>query len=219
MDNDIEGAVRLFAEKGPPREDGMFQLPTADQLREVMKSKGYAVFDGEKGYDLNLFGIRTSDRAANTFNDWVGAMYLQHGIWNLFCFPATTDPGLYWREHPMNVKGTAMLKPGQWRGCWQVGKHQGKYEALVQRKEVTVYRDPDRDNLAEAGEEDTGLFGINIHRANPNQASSQVDKWSAGCQVLADPLQFDFLMALAKKSTSLYGPSLSYTLLDEADFS
>lgn len=201
-----------------PEEPKMFYLPNAEDIRTVMQSKGYAVFDGSKGYDLNLFGVRTADRAANTFNDWVGVMYRQHGVWNLFPFPATTDPGLYWRQNPMNVAGTAMLKPGQWRGCWKLGKHQGKYEALTQVKPVTVYRDADRDKLAETGPEDTGLFGINIHRASSKQASSQVNKWSAGCQVIADPLQFEFLMELARKSASLYGPNFSYTLLDEADF-
>ena len=194
-------------------------LPTPEQIKAVMRSKGYVVFGGgPHGYDLNIFGVRTEDRAANTFNDWVGVMYLQHGVWNLFAFPATTDPGLYWRQHPMNVKGTAMLKPGQYRSAWELGYHQGKYEALTQCKDVTVYRDADRDNLAETGPEDTGRFGINIHRANAKQASSQVDKWSAGCQVLADPMQFDFLLNLARKSASIYGNHFSYTLLEEGDF-
>jgi len=195
--------------------------PTVDQLLKAMEAKGYAVFKDEKGYDLNLIGVRTADTEANTFNDWLCVMYQQHGVWNLFAFPATTDPGLYWRLHPMNALGTAMLKPDQYRGAWKLGKHKGKYNALVQGKDVTVYRDADRDSLLEPdeGNTETGMFGINIHRSNPQQASANVDKWSAGCQVLADPIHFDFLMALANKSAELYGPHFTYTLLTERDFS
>ncbi len=198
----------------------MFYLPTAEQIKAVMESKGYKVFGSAKGYDLNLFGVRTDDIESNKFNDWVGVMYLAHGVWNLFVFPATTDPGLYWRQNPMNVNGTAMLKPGQYRAAWKLGKHQGKYEALVQNKKVTVYRDPDRDRYLEPdeGHTQTGLFGINIHRASIQAPSQNVNKWSAGCQVLQDPIQFDFLMELVRKAVSVYGNGFTYTLLIEADF-
>ncbi len=195
-------------------------LPSPEQIAAVMLAKGYRVFDDRKGYDLNLFGVRSSDTSSNEFNDWVGVMYMAHGVWNLFAFPATTDPGLYWRQHPMNVKGTAMLKRGQYRGAWELGQHQGRYDALVQRKAVTVYRDPDRDRYLDPdeGQTQTGLYGINIHRASTKAPSAAVNKWSAGCQVLQDPIQFDFLIALARKAASIYGNGFTYTLLDEADF-
>ncbi len=199
----------------------MFYPPTAEVIRGVMESKGYVVFDSAKGYDLNLFGIRTADAGANTFNDWVGVMYLTRGVWSCFVFPATTDPGLYWRENPMNVSGTAILKPGQYRGAWEIGRHQGRYEALTQKKTVTVYRDADRDGelTMDEGNTQTGMFGINIHRASASALSSSVNKWSAGCQVLQDALHFDFLMALANKSKILFGNGFTYTLLLEDDFS
>lgn len=198
----------------------MFYLPSAEAIVCTMQAKGYTVFTNPKGYDLNLFGVRTNDTGANTFNDWVGALYLSHGVWNLFAFPATTDPGLYWRHHPMNVNGTALLKPGQYRSAWRVGFHQGKYEALVQSKPVVVYRDADRNSQVTPDEFSVqeGLFGINIHRASRHAPSTTVGKWSAGCQVLQDPAQFAFLMELAHLSADRYGNHFTYTLLTESDF-
>lgn len=198
----------------------MFYPPNAEVIKNVMRSKGHAVFGSPKGYDLNLFGIRTTDTRANEFNDWVGVMYLEGGVWNKFVFPATTDPGAYWREHPMNADGTAALKPGQYRSSHKVGEHKG-YPALQQKGPVVVYRDPDRNlelNLDDSNVQE-GMFGINIHRASIRAPSNVVNKWSAGCQVLQDPIQFGFLLELACKSALLHGNSFTYTLLTEADFS
>ena len=41
----------------------------------------------------------------------------KNGKWKFFCFEATTDPGDNWMDNPMvREKGTAILKPGQYRG-------------------------------------------------------------------------------------------------------
>lgn len=194
-------------------------MVTVESFMVAMAAKGYVVFSSPRGYDLNLFGVRTEDNDANAFNDILGVMYLQNGQWSIFTFPATTDPGVYWRRHPMNVAGTAILKPGQYRGSHQLGKHRGQYDALVQAGDVTVYRDANRDDALDVdGATQTGPFGINIHRASSADPSTTVGKWSAGCQVIADPLHFDFLMALARKSAGLYGDRFTYTLLSESDF-
>jgi hypothetical protein len=198
-----------------------FYPPQALKIKEVMRSKNYSVFGSQKGYDLNIFGIRTKDMESNKFNDWIGVMWLYHDVWNMLTFPATTDPGSYWRKNPMNVNGTALLKPGQYKGAYILGKHGGKYDALVQQgNEVTVYRDADRDNILEPDENETmsGYFGINIHRASSLQPSENVNKWSAGCQVIQDPIQFKMFMDLVKKSSEIYGNKFTYTLLTEEDF-
>ena len=196
----------------------MFYPPKAEAIKKAMRGKGYMVFGGSD-YDLNVVGIRTKDMASNQFNDWLGVMYLQDGRWVKLMFPATTDPGLYWRENPMNAKGTALLKPGQYRGAYQIGSHKGA-PALVQAADLPVYRDDDRDGFIEADEKklDTGMFGINIHRANREDVSREVGKWSAGCQVVADPMHFHLFMKLAVKSAERYGDKFTYTLLTEADF-
>ena len=91
--------------------------------------------------------------------------------------------------------------------------HSWLLSALKQSKKVTVYRDADKDSVAEEqGKEDTGLFGINIHRANESAESKNVDKWSAGCQVLNNPKQFKELIQACIKSGK---KSFTYTLLHE----
>jgi len=194
--------------------------PRPEEVKAVMRSKDYWVFGNEqRGYDLNLFGIRSKDRTANVFNDVIGVMYLESGGWCSFMFPATTDPGLYWRENPSNVEGVAVLAPGQYLGAYRIGSHRG-YPALQQHKPVKVFRDNDRDPLLDLRPSTIreGMYRINIHRASPTSASPFVNRWSAGCQVLADPIHFHFLMSLARKSASIFGNSFTYTLLDEGDF-
>lgn len=196
----------------------MEQPSVADILR-VMEDKGHTVFRNSGGHDLNLVGIRTSSVEGNRFDDWITCFYLLDGVWNFFAYPATTDPGTYYREHPAHVRGSAVMKPGQYRGAYMIGKHRG-YKALQQKSPMTVYRDANRDRVldTEDVEEDTGVFGTNLHRANAYRASLQVGRWSAGCQVLQDPDHFAFLLMLCERGAEKYGNSFTYTLLTEADF-
>jgi len=184
-----------------------------------MRAKGYRVFANPGGHDLNLVGIRTGDMTSNRFNDWLMAFYWFDGDWTSFGFRATTDPGTYHRLNPEAVKGTAILKPGQYPGAYRIGRHKN-YKALRQVGPLTVYRDANRDDVLDTTgmPEDTGLFGINIHRAHELNPSLQVDKWSAGCQVVQDPDQFQFLLTLCDRAAEKWGGSFSYTLLTEDDF-
>ena len=192
--------------------------PDLSSIQTVMKAKGYKYFSNAKGHDLNIIGVRTADNRADAFNDWVTVSYIFDRVWNFFAFPATTDPGLYYRKNPLNVKGTAVLVPGQYRKAHKVGKHKG-YKALEQVGSVTVFRDRDlNDTIDTTGERDSGLHKINIHRANPDRGSTLVHKWSAGCQVLQDPDQFMFLMKLCDRSADKFSNAFTYTLLEEADF-
>lgn len=185
-----------------------------------LKRNNYAVFeDDSKNFNLNIVGIRSKDERSNRFNDCMIIFWKYLGYWSSLTFPITTDPGIYWREHPMNIRGTAVLKSGQYRGMWSIGKHQGRYLALVQTKPCIVYRDSDKDDKIDTGGvEDKGLFGINHHRANPKRSSTQVDKWSAGCQVQPNPVLFDMEMQLFNESSKIWGNSFTYTLLEEKDF-
>ena len=63
---------------------------------------------------------------------------------------------------------------------------------------------------------DTGYFGINIHKAG--RASTQVDKWSAGCQVISRSEDFATFMDLTEEAAERHGNSFTYTLLLETDF-
>jgi hypothetical protein len=196
----------------------------ATVMKAIVERKGYKWFENPKGHDLNIVGIRTDDNTANTFNDWITFSYTFDGKTNLWAFPCTTDPGLYYRENPANLDGTAIVVPGQYRGLWSIGKHQGKYTALKQTKPVKVYRDNDKDGVLEESNIQEGIFGINMHRASATRTSTQVDRWSAGCQVMADYQHFDFVMELCQRQIDTYtgtwgNPnSFTYTLLEESDF-
>lgn len=182
-------------------------------LKNTLKKKGYTIFT--RPYELNLIGLRTSTKQ-NSFDDTMAIFYNDNKgntIYNEY--PITTDPGTYWLNKPMNVNGTAMLKTGQYVDTWIIGPHLNKYTALVQRKPVTVYRDNDRNSIFQSNKEDTGLFGINIHKAGTD--SNTIDKWSAGCQVFKRVADFNTLMNLANKQKELYGNKFTYTLLDAVE--
>ena len=153
--------------------------PSATEMIACLKRLGHKVF--ERGdYNLNLVGIRKSYQASNRFDDTIAAFYKVDGAWRISHWPVTTDPGWHHLEHGLN-KGTAVLKEGQYPGAYQLGLHRGQYTALVQVKPVTVHRDANKDHRLDTGRTETGLFGINIHRAGQWAASTVVDKWSAGC--------------------------------------
>lgn len=188
------------------------------RLKAVCDRLGYRFFD-QGDYNLNLIGVRSRDTNSNQFNDGLIVAFVAGGRDHVFFFPCTTDPGVYYRENPANIDGTAVMKPDQYPGLWRIGLHQGKYEALVQKSLVTVYRDNNKDDELHLhySPEATGHFGINFHRAADTGSSQRVGKWSAGCQVLANAEDFDVLMALCHKSASLYGNSFTYTLIDQDD--
>lgn len=192
--------------------------PTVDVMLQSMARKGYVVFTREeKNYNLNIIGIRSEKGIPNRFDDTMVLLWRYQSLWNIHYFPITTDPGTYWLNNPMGVKGTAILKPGQYRNSHKIGFHQGKYQALVQYSPLTVYRDANKDSKLDFFLEQEGLFGINIHRASAHGSSVYVDRWSAGCQVFASAGDFYFFMEKVKASSRIHGNIFTYTLLDEID--
>jgi len=190
-----------------------------DQISNVLSEKGYKFFENGD-YNLNIIGVRGPQRQAGLFDDTLLVVYKQDGDWQIRWYWITTDAGTYWLENPMNQAGTALLKEGQYRSSWVLGKHKGEYDALVQCKPVTVYRDNNKDRIIdlEGSPEQTGQFGINIHRSNPHRTSEFVERWSAGCQVFANPNDYSNFMELVMKSASIFGPHFTYTLCRESDF-
>ena len=66
--------------------------------------------------------------------------------------------------------------------------------------------------------QDSGMYGINIHRCNAHRPSTVIGKWSAGCRVLQDPAHFSFLLDLCELSAARFSNSYNDTLLEENDF-
>ena len=194
------------------------QPPSTAQLLSALASRGYAIFSEKPGVlapNLNIVGLRAKPGTPNAFDDLLCFLWQERGGWHLEAFAATTDPGTYWLQNPMRVDGTAILCPGQYRGCWQVGLHKGQYPALVQAKpdSFAVWRDGDKNVVPNFGGtvyHDAG--GINMHHAG--EASLKVDKWSAGCQVFARTADYARAWDLIQQSAAAFGPKFSYTLLD-----
>ena len=200
---------------------------TREQIETTVKAKGYKWFEdnNNKGYDVNIVGVRNSEtkgRVTNAFDDCITISYKVDGEWQFHCFQCTTDPGSAYMDNPiLENTGCAILKPNQYRGSHKLRLHAGKYLALGQKKDVTVYRDNNRDDKYDLDESktDTGLFGINIHRATGRAGgkSTRVDKWSAGCQVIADNDDWHEFLDICQAAREIHGNSFSYTLLESKD--
>jgi len=186
-----------------------------DQLKEIIESKGYKFFEGN--LNINLIGVRSEDIVTNEFDDALLIAIEMGDVKQVISFGEfTTDPGFYYlKEKHLNSKGCAILKPGQYRGMWGFGKHRGKYKALVQVGNCTVYRDRNKDNTIDTESEQTGLFGINHHHAYD---ASKINKYSAGCQVHRSVQQLNTVLALCHLSATKWGKTFSYTLLELNDF-
>lgn len=187
-------------------------------LKATIREHGYKLFT--RPYELNIVGVRNNSTLSNRFDDSLHVFYRgeHNGLmrWKHERFAITTDPGTFWLNNPSYESGTAILQPGQYRNSYQIGLHRGKYEALVQRQPVKIWRDYDRDAVLDFfnGTEYSGLFGINIHRANISGTTEVIEKYSAGCQVFADAEDFSYFMQLCNKHEQMYGNSFTYTLLD-----
>ena len=173
--------------------------------------------------DVNIIGIRSAMDIPDVFNDLI-ILYIP--VLNIFnVFEATTDAGLFYMNNPMNVKGTGILKSGQYLNTYRLGWHGKsdltKHKALIQVKNVTVYRDVNRDSKKDYLTTDTGLFGCNIHTTGSTMCGIpiKVGKWSASCQVVRDNRKFqkEFIQVLENNflSDKLY----NYTLLTEKELS
>jgi len=200
---------------------------TREQIQNTVEGKGYKYFhdNNNKGYDVNIIGIRNSEtkgRVTNAFDDILTIAYKIDGEWQYHEFQCTTDPGSAYMDNPiLENTGCAILKPNQYRGSHKLRLHAGKYLALGQKKDVTVYRDNNRDDNYDLDESKTttGLFGINIHRATSRKGgkSTRVDKWSAGCQVIADNDDWHEFLDICQAAREIHGNSFSYTLIESND--
>lgn len=186
-----------------------------DTIIKAMHSLYYDVFtDDSKPFNLNIVGIRSNDMTPNVFNDSLHVFWKFRGLWNHLIFAFTTDPGLYYLQYPINVKGTIIMVPDQYKGVYQKGLHKGK-PALRQVGKMKYWRDNNKDNRYDlSGHIYSSVAYTNLHRAGDN--STVVGKWSAGCQVVASNDDMELLMYLVDQAVKHWGNSFTYTLLNES---
>ena len=184
-------------------------------LKDRMQRKGYRIFENSKyPYNLNIVGIRSKPYRSDVFNDTLWVFWIEDGV--TFCryWPITTLPGAHYLLNPFNLRGTAILVPGQYLDCYQLGNYHG-YTALKQTSPVAVYRDNNADDLPDQNPHsiDTGNFGIHIHKAGV--FSKIVGISSAGCQVFQKSADFKDFITLCELASVYWGNHFTYTLLDE----
>jgi hypothetical protein len=110
----------------------------------------------------------------NAYNDAIGVFGP-----TLRLYKGSVDPGLTPTLDPMNPQGCAHLLNGAY--LYQPGMHKG-HPALIPAGPSRVWRDANRDGIRDPHDQvETGSFGIDIHAGG---TSSQVNDWSAGCQVV-----------------------------------
>lgn len=199
--------------------------PTVERILNVMQAKGYKVFDSpDVDWNLNIVGVRASPVGADSFDDTLTVFHKFMGVWDIAYYPVTTDPSSYYLKNPINKKGTAILKEGQYRSAYKLDIHKrgrkGAHKALCQRSgNVVVYRDRNYDTTLDMDATDTGMFGINIHRGPMNgDYETRNDVYSAGCQVFADRRHFSDFLQKCEFGEMAFGNSFTYTLLNQADF-
>jgi hypothetical protein len=172
--------------KTPP---SVFKLDGSLASRVVgyMAKQGYCISQGDRRFNIVYLegcdqdGIPNADRL-NEWNDRrlvieiIGNVPRIVGNWL-----ATTEPGKFYTQNPLNPLGAFRIKFGQYR-AWSVGSHgRTQYPALVQSGPVTGYRDANKDGLRTGDVVVTGdYYGINQHHG---WDMAFVDESSAGCLV------------------------------------
>jgi hypothetical protein len=118
-------------------------------------------------------------------------------------FNANVDPSRY-GKNPKIGKGYASLKAGVW--TYKLGLHGirsgNPYRALVQSAPVTVVRD--------GGQEETGFFGINIHRGSQRSTSSE------GCTTVPEPCWSGLISLTESEMKRNNAKTLSYVLVNNS---
>lgn len=147
-----------------------------------------------------ILGVRSNEDVPNKFDD---KFYIYDGEKFVVMLWGTTHPGVtILKNHSsFNKLGAAVLKADEWYyDVWKYGMHRNKIMGLLQRgAKVKVYRDGDKDNKSEEqGVLQEGYFGINFHLnshdINTKVRKSDINAWSAGCQVPNEPEKYKPLL-------------------------
>lgn len=202
------------------------------ELVGLLDNHGFSVFtNSHKRYNLNIVNIRSSETKAGKFDDLQVIFWFYNKKFEYKTFVVTTDPGVPYLLKPINWKGAAIVAPGQYKDVWKLGKHKGKYLALIQNKSIEVFRDNNKDDnldslsLYELNLNpqygfmlDEGMFGINCHKASNYGLAERVGYYSAGCVVHQDSKKYDVFIKICEEAAMNYGNSFTATWITEKDY-
>lgn len=211
---------------------------SANILINTLKDKRYKLFgDGKTNlpFDLNIIAVSSEESiTANTFNDVLCVLYKDKPNtedWVLDLYSCTTAPGLWEIQKPSfpaaQIDGVCVIAEGQYSKAFTLGIHGSgrlRHEALIQTNPLNYYRykqsygDPLK--YREVGvKQNSQIFGTNIHRATPDNLTTSINNWSAGCIVLADDRgpYHKFISTCKKQGYSGLGRIFTLTVLRESE--
>lgn len=166
------------------------RIPTPAAIAAAFDTMGYPMPLG-----VHVVLLRNKNGKVDDFDDML--LVMRGGDELLHTCRCTTDPGKGPRQNPKNPKGCAVWAPGQVVDGLGFGRHRGEYECLVPVKPIPVDR---YDSLTDLTPTRSTSNTTQIHRASPTRESSVVGNWSEGCIVIANPADFETVMALCHTS-------------------
>ncbi len=163
----------------------------AKRILRFMRAQGYWIARSPNMYNIVYIEGMNEDGTLNDdrFDEWNDRRLVIHvgpgGVPELLVNDqGTTEPGAFYTNRPLNAQGAARIAFGQYK-AWVDGLHQGWQPALVQRENIKVHRDLNKDGKRSANDPiDIGkTFGVNQHSTSPNRTPDMVGPYSAGCLV------------------------------------
>lgn len=165
-----------------------------------LKSQNYRVKDFNIVY-LEGCNPDTFELNADRLDEWNDVRMVITGEGDIkLCATATTEPGRYYTNNPLNPNGAARIAFGQYLDAWTFGIHgKSRQDALVQCGVIKVHRDLNKDGFRTNDRVYEGDgFGINQHTTS--NAPDTINFWSAGCCVGKYPATHAKFMQLCRES-------------------
>ena len=200
----------------------MVRKYTDSELLDKVKSiEKFRIIPNERW----ILGVRSKADLPNKFDD---KFYVFEGEKFIVVLTGTTHPGVSILKSfkKFNKNGAAVVQANMWYyNLWSFGQHRGKMPALLQTgAQVNVFRDGNKnDKSEEIGGITSGFYGINFHtntydfsKDSIKIKKSDINGWSAGCQVTNEREKYLSLMQYFEKAKKDKQQGfVSYCLINE----
>lgn len=162
-----------------------------------MESKGYRILALNIVYLEDVKDPDTWEPTEGRLDVWDDARCIISNAGEiLMSSQATTEPGKYYTNNPLNPQGAFRIAFGNYQDAWRIGDHKGQL-ALVQCGNLKGHRDLNKDGTRTGDPIDIGNhFGVNQHTTS--NAPETIGLWSAGCLVGRFPVTHEKFMEICK---------------------